>query len=177
MRMLSLMAIVSLFLSCAAVRAADLQAGDQAPDFSLPGSDGRTYKLSDFKGKQAVVLAWFPRAFTSRCTRECKALRESGEKIRAFDVAHFAASTDSAPKNKEFAESLGLDYPILADPDKLAAKPYGVLMPFVGMAKRWTFYIGMDGKILFIDKDVNTATAGADIAARLAALDFPRKKS
>jgi thioredoxin-dependent peroxiredoxin len=49
-------------------------------------------------------------------------------------------------------------------------------MPLVGMAKRWTFYIGTDGKILFIDKDVNTATAGADIAARLAALDIPRKK-
>jgi peroxiredoxin Q/BCP len=41
-----------------------LKPGDPAPDFSLPGSDGKTYKLSDFKGKQAVVLAWFPKAFT-----------------------------------------------------------------------------------------------------------------
>ncbi len=41
-----------------------LKAGDAAPDFSLPGSDGKTYKLSDFKGKQAVVVAWFPKAFT-----------------------------------------------------------------------------------------------------------------
>ncbi len=45
-------------------RAADLKAGDAAPDFNLPGSDGKTYKLSDFKGKKAVVVAWFPRAFT-----------------------------------------------------------------------------------------------------------------
>jgi thioredoxin-dependent peroxiredoxin len=42
----------------------DLKAGDKAPDFTLPGSDGKTYKLSDFKGKKAVVLAWFPKAFT-----------------------------------------------------------------------------------------------------------------
>jgi thioredoxin-dependent peroxiredoxin len=44
--------------------AADLKPGDPAPAFSLPGSDGRTYTLADFKGKQAVVLAWFPKAFT-----------------------------------------------------------------------------------------------------------------
>ncbi len=42
----------------------DLQVGDQAPDFTLPGSDGKTYHLADFKGKRAVVLAWFPKAFT-----------------------------------------------------------------------------------------------------------------
>lgn len=45
--------------------AAELKVGDPAPDFSLPGSDGRTYRLADFKGKQAVVLAWFAKAFTS----------------------------------------------------------------------------------------------------------------
>ena len=44
--------------------AADLKVGDAAPDFALPGSDGKTYKLSDYKGKQAVVIAWFPKAFT-----------------------------------------------------------------------------------------------------------------
>jgi thioredoxin-dependent peroxiredoxin len=46
------------------VGAESLKAGDQAPDFQLPGSDGKTYQLSDFKGKQAVVVAWFPKAFT-----------------------------------------------------------------------------------------------------------------
>jgi len=47
-----------------AVEAADLKPGDPAPAFKLPGSDGKTYKLSDFKGKQAVVIAWYPKAFT-----------------------------------------------------------------------------------------------------------------
>ncbi len=64
MKLLSLVTLAGLFLSCAAARAADLQVGDQAPDFSLPGSDGKTYRLADYKGKQAVVLAWFPKAFT-----------------------------------------------------------------------------------------------------------------
>jgi len=65
---------------------------------------------------------------------------------------------------------------MLGDPDKTAAGPYGVLMPVVGIAKRWTFYIGKDGKILFIDKAVKVDSAGADIAARLAELGIPRKK-
>lgn len=91
-------------------------------------------------------------------------------------MAYFAASTDTAQKNKEFAESLGADFPILGDPDKTAAEPYGVLMPVVGLAKRWTFYIGKDGKIAFIDKEVKVDTAGADIAAKLAELGVARRK-
>lgn len=47
------------------VRFVELKAGDQAPPFSLPGSDGRTYRLADYRGKQVVVLAWFAKAFTS----------------------------------------------------------------------------------------------------------------
>ena len=92
-------------------------------------------------------------------------------------MAYFAVSTDTPEKNKEFAESLGADYSILADPDKKAAEPYGVLMAVVGMAKRWTFYIGKDGKVLAIDKDVKVDTAGADVAAKLAELGVPRKNA
>ena len=52
------------------------------PVLSLQATDGKTYKLSDFKGKQAVVVAWFPKAFTSGCTIECKSLAEHGDMIR-----------------------------------------------------------------------------------------------
>ena len=59
---LGLTAPVSLF--AVASRAGDLEMGDLAPEFSLPGSDGQTYTLADFRDKQVVVLAWFPKAFT-----------------------------------------------------------------------------------------------------------------
>jgi peroxiredoxin Q/BCP len=64
MKLLSLVPALGVLLSCAMARGGELKPGDPAPNFSLPGSDGRTYRLSDFKGKQAVVLAWFPKAFT-----------------------------------------------------------------------------------------------------------------
>lgn len=152
------------------VVAAELKPGDPAPAFALPGSDGKTYKLEDFRGKQAVVVAWFPKAFTSGCTAECKSLKENGKAVRKFDVAYFTASCDEPDLNKKFAESLELDYPILSDPARTVAAAYGVVDENVHWARRWTFFIGVDGKILAIDKAVETATHADDVAARLAKL-------
>jgi peroxiredoxin Q/BCP len=78
--------------------------------------------------------------------------------------------------NTEFAESFGADYPVLADPTKAVAKAYGVVGALMPWASRWTFYIGVDGRILYVDRDVKAATAGADIAARLAQLGVARRK-
>jgi peroxiredoxin Q/BCP len=147
--------------------AVELKVGDQAPDFSLPGSDGKTYKLSDFKGKKAVVVAWFPKAFTSGCTIECKSLAENGDKIRKFNVAYFMASVDTIEENKGFAEKEKADFPLLSDPTKATATAYGVLNA-KGFASRWTFYIGKDGKILGIDKAVQPKTSAEDMVAKLA---------
>ena len=83
---------------------------------------------------------------------------------------------DDAATNKKFAESLDADYPILSDPGKKVAEAYGVL-GVAGYAARWTFYIGSDGKILAIDKQVKPATAGHDIAVQLEALGIKKSKS
>jgi peroxiredoxin Q/BCP len=157
------------------ISAAELKPGDQAPDFSLKGSDGKTYKLSDLKGK-AVVIAWFPKAFTGGCTKECASMAKNGEAIRKFDVAYFTASTDNAETNKKFAESLKVDYPILSDSTMETAAAYGVLKAGGKTANRWTFYIDKDGKIAHIDKKVATETHGADVAKQLKALGVAEKK-
>jgi peroxiredoxin Q/BCP len=149
----------------------ELKAGDQAPEFSLPGSDGKTHRLADLKGK-TVVLAWFPKAFTGGWTAECKSLREGGSELRQFDVAYFAASVDDLETNTKFAQSLQADYPILSDADKKVATAYGVIGPF-NVARRWTFYIGPDGKILHVDREVKIPTAAQDIVARLKELNVP----
>jgi peroxiredoxin Q/BCP len=150
-----------------------LKVGDKAPEFSLPGTDGRTHTLSEYKGRQ-VVLAWYPAAFTGGCTAECKAFRDSGQTIKSYDVAYFMASVDTPEKNLAFAKQEEADFPMLSDPAKTVAQAYGVLSPR-GVANRWTFYIGGDGRIQYIEKAVNVNTAGQDLANKLAELKVAKK--
>ena len=148
--------------------------GDAAPNFTLQGSDGNTYSLADFKGKQAVVVAWFPRAFTSGCTVECKSLAENGDKIRQYDVSYFMASTDPLEKNQAFAKETEADFPLLSDPDGTAAKAYGVYA-MGGYAKRHTFYISKDGTVLKIDTAVNPKSSAEDMIANLGQLGVAKR--
>jgi len=148
------------------VTAEPLKVGDKAPDFTLKGTDGKTHKLSDYTGKQPVVVAWYPKALTGGCTKECQSLKESGSELRKFDVAYFAASVDEEALNKQFSDKLQLDFPLLSDPSKETAKAYGVLNER-GMANRWTYYIDKEGKIAAIDQKVNPEGYGQTVAAKL----------
>jgi peroxiredoxin Q/BCP len=156
--------------------ATELKVGDPAPDFTLKASNGKTYKLSDFRNKQAMVLAWFPKAYTRGCTLECKSLAEHGDMIKKYDVAYFMISVDPLDQSTAFAEQQHADFPLLSDPTKKTADAYGVIGP-MGVANRWTFYIGKDGTILSIDKDVQPATSAEDMAAKLGELKVPAKKA
>ena len=84
------------------------------------------------------------------------------------------ASVDDIETNTRFAKEHDADFPILSDADKKVGTAYGVLSPR-GSARRWTFYIGPDGKILYIEKVVSTATAGEDLAKKLGELGVKRK--
>ena len=117
-----------------------VKVGDMAPDFSLQGTDGKTHKLSEYRGKSAVVVAWFPKAFTQGCTIECKSLAENGDKIRTHNVAYFMASVDPLEDNIKFAKATSVtlgtganartvekkeaDFPMLSDPTKATAKAF-----------------------------------------------------
>jgi peroxiredoxin Q/BCP len=91
-------------------------------------------------------------------------------------VAYFAASVDSPETNKAFAQSLAVDYPILSDPSKRVAEAYGVVNVDQPFASRWTFFIGADGRILFIDKHVSPTNHGQAVALKLAELGVPRRR-
>ena len=159
----------------AAAPAAELKVGDAAPDFTLKASDGKTYKLSDLKGKKAVVVAWFPAAFTSGCTAECKSVQEHSAELKKFSVAYFTASVDPLEGdrgNVAFAASLKVEFPILSDPTKATATAYGVL-GIRGVANRWTYYVDINGKVSAIDKTGGTTSQGTDIIAKLKELKVP----
>jgi peroxiredoxin Q/BCP len=151
-----------------------LAPGDEAPDFELTGSDSRTYRLSAFRGHSAAVIAWFPKAFTGGCTAECGSIGANSRTLRQFNVAYFGASVDRPETNRKFAESMGIDFPILSDPGKSVARAYGVLGPS-GFPARWTFYVGIDGRILQIDKGVRTGMHGLDIEKTLNELQTARR--
>ena len=152
---------------------AHLKPGDPAPDFELRGSDGRWHRLRDFKNLDTVVLAWFPKAFTGACTKECASIGSSRGVLSGFKARYFGASVDTPDTNRAFAASLGIDYPILSDPGKGVARAYGVLGAS-GFPSRWTFFIGKDGRILDIDKQVRPASHGADVAGKLSQFSTPR---
>jgi thioredoxin-dependent peroxiredoxin len=176
---LTVLTLVGLGFAALPAAAGDLKVGDQAPNFKLQATDGKTYQLADFKGKESVVLAWFPKAFTQGCTIECKSLAEHGDMIKKYNAQYFMISVDPLDGdkgNKAFADTYHADFPLLSDPAKDTANAYGVLNAERGFANRWTFYIGKDGKITAIDKTVKPATSAEDMAATLKQLGVEERK-
>lgn len=173
MRALRVTAGLLFSLAGFSAAAADLKVGDTAPDFELQATDGKTYKLSDFRKKNEwVVLAWFPKANTSGCTIECRSLTKNGHLLKKYQATYFMVSTDPIEANKAFAAEQKADFPMLSDPTKATAKAFGVLNIF-RLASRQTFYISPDGRIQAIDRDVRPATSAEDMAAMLARLGVP----
>ncbi|SQH78250.1 Antioxidant, AhpC/Tsa family protein [Shewanella benthica] len=156
--------------------ATDLKVGDTAPNFRLQSTDGNFYQLSDYLGKQTLVLAWYPMANTHGCTLECRSLVQKGHLIREYNAVYMMASVDDLEDNQDFAKKQKVDFPMLSDPTKETAKAYDVLN-FFRVASRVTFYVGKDGKIIKIDEDINAATAAEDIAANLQMLGIEKRDS
>jgi len=168
--------LILCLLATVTLTANALEVGDQAPAFSLQATDGKTYSLEQFHDKQAIVIAWYPKAFTSGCTIECKSLAQNGHLLKRLDVTYFMASVDPLESNQKFAEENEADFPLLSDPTKEVARAYDVLA-FYGFPKRHTLYIGKDGKVLFIDRKINAATSAQDMAAKLEELGIPARQA
>lgn len=173
MKLLTALAFGLAFLFTGAAQA--LEVGDKAPDFTLQGSDGKTYRLADFAGKRGFVLAWFPKAFTPGCTAELGSLRDGADAIAAYDASVFMVSLDPPERNAEFAKSQNADVVLLSDTDGSVAAAYGVAESGDLFPERWTFYVDPGGVVRAIDRSVATGTAGADIARKLGELGFPKK--
>ena len=154
--MLSLTAVISIFVWADAYTDTQPAVGDSAPSFKLQDQNGDWHTLGDYKGKY-VVLFFYPKDGTPGCTTEACNFRDN---IFAFDDLNtqvLGISLDDVDSHKEFSEKYSLPYPILADVEKESAVDYGVLGKFMMMTitKRESFIIDPDGLIVKHYKNVD----------------------
>jgi peroxiredoxin len=127
----------------------ELKVGDTAPDFELEDQSGRKVRLSKYRGKKKVLLAFFPFAFSPVCTNELGELKEKEEPIMKLDAQILAASVDSTWTQKAFAKDLEVGFPVLSDFGKKAVPLYGALYEDKGFAKRSVFVVDKEGKVAY----------------------------
>jgi len=144
--------------------------GQQVADFSLQSDSGSEFKLSSRLGKGWTVLYFYPKAGTPGCTAQACAFRDSIEVIRKQNAEVYGISTDSVAALSAFREKHKLNFTLLADPDAKVTEAFGVKMPVLTMAKRWTFIIDPNLQLRWIDDDVDPALDAQRVAQRLQTL-------
>jgi mycoredoxin-dependent peroxiredoxin len=127
--------------------ASGVAVGTPAPDFTLRDQFGQDVTLSAFRGQKSVALVFFPWAFSNVCTSEMSGIRDRLDEFLTFDTEVLAISTDATYSLRVFADSDGLNFPLLSDfwPHGAVASAYGVFDDALGVARRSSFVIDRDG--------------------------------
>src|SRR4051794_12797209 len=131
------------------------EVGTEAPDFTVKDQNNQDVTLSSFRGQQAVLLVFYPFAFSGICTGELCAVRDDLADFQNDDVQILAISTDHPFALKAWSESQGFDFPLLSDfwPHGEVAKAYGVFFEPRGMASRGTFLVDKEGIVRFAERN------------------------
>ncbi|HKB52194.1 MAG TPA: thioredoxin-dependent thiol peroxidase [Solirubrobacterales bacterium] len=152
-----------------------LEAGQTAPDFTLPDQDGGELTLSSLRG-QTVVLYFYPRADTPGCTTQACGVRDRGADYATAGARVIGVSPDEVGAVKKFAEKFDLDFTLLADADHAVADAYGAWVEKSMYGKRYmgvqraTFLIDPDGKVAKVFPKVSPKTHDDVVLEALAAL-------
>ncbi|MBM4411094.1 MAG: peroxiredoxin [Chloroflexi bacterium] len=152
--------------------AVTLEAGEQAPAFTLKDQDGRTHRLADYRGR-TVVLYFYPKDETPGCINEACSFRDYHDEILATGAVVLGVSTDDAVSHQKFAAHYGLPFPLLVDTEAMVATAYGswgdkVLYGkhSIGMT-RSTFVIGPDGRLTKVWKRATAEGHGEEVLKHL----------
>ena len=148
--------LCALFLLSTMSLFADMpKAGDTAPPFEGTDQDGKTVKLADFAGAKNVLLYFYPKDFTGGCTKEACGLRDRMGELQTNNVVVIGVSYDSVDSHKKFIAANNLNFSLLADPDGKIVGAYDVKMPLMNMAKRVSFLIDTNGKVVHVTNATN----------------------
>jgi peroxiredoxin len=144
--------------------------GDSAPDFTLRDQNNEQVSLSGFRGSQAVLVIFYPAAFTATCTGELSEVRDHLDAFQNDDVQVVSVSVDSVYANKIFSEREGFKFPLLSDfwPHGAVAESYGVFNSQRGIANRGTFLVDRFGVVRFAE--MNEPGQGRDARVWLDAI-------
>ena len=149
-----------------------ISVGDKAPQINLKDADGKTVKLSDFKGKK-VVLYFYPRDLTPGCTKEACGFQADSKKLQLKNAVVLGVSTDDEKSHQRFREKYHLTFPLLCDTDHKLAEAYGVWAEknmygkkSMGV-KRTTFIIDEKGRVAHVFNKVNVAEHSKDVIEAL----------
>lgn len=152
-----------------------LNPGDEAPDFELRSHRGGTVRLSDYRGKKNVVLAFHPLAFTPVCATQMTSYQADMPRLEEEDAVVFGISIDPQPSKTAWASTLGsLSFDLLSDfhPHGEVAQQYGVFRPKEGFSERAVFIVGKDGRIKWSKVyDIPQQPDNAELMAALESVD------
>jgi len=137
-----------------------LEIGSQAPDFTLPSSEGKDVSLKSFEGK-VVVLYFYPKDFTPGCTKEACSFRDSFQLFKDKGIEVLGVSYDPVTRHEKFKAKYSLPFTLLTDVDKSVSKKYGA--EGVLTSKRVTYVIGKDGKIIAVFPKVNVSAHAQEV--------------
>lgn len=149
-----------------------ISVGEPAPDFTLVNQHGEETSLSQYRGKSAVVLVFYPLSFSGTCTGELCELRDNMAVFQSADVELIAISVDSKFTQAKFAQSENYEFQLLADfwPHGQVTEDYGVFLPERGHGTRGTFLINEAGEL--VAKFITSPGEPRDLAAYKKALEL-----
>lgn len=167
------MGAVALWLFCVAgaqeEHRVELRAGTPSPFITARDASSTVRRSADLRGKSALLVTFFPRCFTGNCTQQLTSLRDAYPELEKAGVQVWAVTNDPAdgPKGaRAFARALKLPFPIVPDTDRKISLAFGAVHTREQVAARMSVLIGKDGRIRWIDKQINPRTHGLDVLAR-----------
>jgi len=171
--LLALSGLLALFAnapSTLAQSAKQPKAGDQAPSVQALDQEGREWKLADRSGKKVVLLYFYPKDDTPGCTKEACGFRDNMSELQKADVEVVGVSFDTAQSHQEFIAKHNLNFTLLVDTSGKIADAYGVRVSDKNRARRVSFLIGKDGRILHVTDSPNADHHLAEMKAAVGKL-------
>jgi thioredoxin-dependent peroxiredoxin len=146
-----------------------MKEGQKAPDFELEDQNSQKVRMSDYTGKNWIVLYFYPKDDTPGCTKEACSFRDNLNQLQALNAAVLGVSVDDSRSHQKFYEKFNLNFPILSDREYRVCQLYGTLNHFMGikLARRSTFLIDLEGIIRKVFPRVQPKDHAVEVAHTL----------